>query len=115
MNVRGNVRTCGGHIHLGGDFQCPDFVAALFAELFLGVFGRLPMNFKSVRQRWYGQPGIFRSKPYGIEYRTPDSSWTSDTSYMEYIELRRYMSGERRDSGTRNFLIESAKAAGIEV
>lgn len=72
----GLERSCGGHIHLGGDFNCPDWVAALFADYFIGVFG-LTINFqKDSRSSWYGMPGIFRSKPYGIEYRTPNSSWT---------------------------------------
>jgi hypothetical protein len=62
MDILGNTRTCGGHIHLGGDFQCPDFVAALF-------------------------PGVFRPKPYGIEYRTPSSVWTSDERTMEYVSI----------------------------
>lgn len=67
-------RSAGGHIHLGGDFNCPDFVAALFAELFISVKNSLYAG-DTERKQWYGKPGIFRSKPYGIEYRTLDNQW----------------------------------------
>jgi hypothetical protein len=79
-----NWRSCGGHIHLGGDFQCPDFVAALFAELFISVKGDIRWP-DSPRKQWYGRPGVFRPKPYGIEYRTPDNSWTFDREDTESV------------------------------
>ena len=79
-----NIRTCGGHIHLGGDFQCPDFVAALFAELFIGLAGdTVYPDRDDPRQQWYGQPGVFRPKPYGIEYRTPNNRWAFDRADVE--------------------------------
>jgi hypothetical protein len=67
-------RSAGGHVHLGGDFNCPDFVAALFAELFISVKNAIYAS-DTERKQWYGKPGIFRSKPYGIEYRTLDNQW----------------------------------------
>ena len=141
-NVLGNTRTAGGHIHVGGDFQCPDFVAALFAELAFGVFASIPVNPNSTRAQWYGRPGIFRSKPYGIEYRTPDNTWTGDTVTVEgvamygmrlaeyltnnsadklqsvfrqfpWVQLRAYMDGSKRSYRTRKHLIELARAAGV--
>lgn len=79
----GQYRSCGGHIHLGGNFNCPDFVAALFADLCLGIYAGMGPKASNNRTEWYGQPGIFRPKPYGIEYRTPDNQWTKnrDTTY----------------------------------
>jgi hypothetical protein len=82
-----NWRSCGGHIHLGGDFKCPDFVAALFAELFLSVVGMgivAHPGQQDIRKQWYGMPGVFRSKPYGIEYRTPDNKWAIDNGNAEW-------------------------------
>lgn len=73
--VPSDIRTCGGHIHLGGDFQCPDFVAALFAELFFSIRCRMTVKAGDARAAWYGKPGVFRPKPYGIEYRTPNNQW----------------------------------------
>ena len=70
-----NWRSAGGHIHLGGDFQCPDFVAALFADAMIGLYANTVGLKPTRRADWYGKPGIFRPKPYGIEYRSPDSQW----------------------------------------
>ena len=69
----GNFRFAGGHIHLGGDFKCPAFVVALFADLVLGT--RLNSVSEDERKKWYGAPGIFRVKDYGVEYRTPSCGW----------------------------------------
>jgi len=82
-----NMRSCGGHIHLGGNFQCPDFVAALFAELFfnLGTGGDIGFNPDCPRVAWYGMPGIYRPKPYGIEYRTPNNEWATHNSTIEQV------------------------------
>ncbi len=73
----GNVRGAGGHIHIGGDFNCPDFVAVLFFELCLTMNMKVSTFWDKhdPRNRWYGRPGIFRSKPYGIEYRSPSNRW----------------------------------------
>lgn len=78
-------RSCGGHVHLGGDFKCPDFVAALFAELFIGVRARQTIDPTDPRARWYGQPGIYRPKPYGVEYRTPNNQWAMDGGQLESV------------------------------
>lgn len=80
-----NTRTCGGHIHIGGSFNCPDFVAALFADLWLGVICATGPRKQNVRTAWYGKPGIYRPKPYGIEYRTPDNFWTKDKNKIYYV------------------------------
>ena len=100
-----NWRGCGGHVHLGGDFKCPDFVAALFAELFLGISGagawNLPYDMGQ-RAKWYGKPGIFRPKPYGIEYRTPDNGWLRETwateqMYSMGLAVSRYLTTTSAD------------------
>lgn len=79
------MRGCGGHIHLGGDFKCPDFVAALFAELFFSTRCSMVVDPKDPRAKWYGKPGVFRPKPYGIEYRTPSNSWAMSDSNRQYV------------------------------
>ncbi|GAG31469.1 unnamed protein product, partial [marine sediment metagenome] len=78
-------RSCGGHVHLGGDFKCPDFVAALFAELFIGFYAGMYAQPGDPRAGWYGKPGIYRPKPYGIEYRSPNNKWGMTTGGMELI------------------------------
>jgi hypothetical protein len=138
----GNWRTCGGHIHIGGDFQCPDFVAALFCELYISVFGRAPIDYSTQRAKWYGKPGIFRPKPYGIEYRTPDNMWTDNPNHIElvgqyailcaqyltntsadelqstfrkipWVQIRGYLDGTKRTSTTRSHIIRACRNAGV--
>jgi len=76
----GTTRYAGGHVHVGGEFNCPPFVAALYADLFLSLgilangFGRESRASRK-RREYYGQPGVFRPKPYGIEYRTLSNGW----------------------------------------
>ena len=78
----GRLRTCGGHIHIGGDFNCPDFVVVLFLELaFATYYGcSFVVDNTDKRHMWYGQPGTFRTKPYGIEYRTLSNNWANNMS-----------------------------------
>ena len=85
----GNLRTCGGHLHIGGNFNCPDFVVALFIEANIAFRGGAIsiINHKNERQKWYGMPGIFRSKPYGIEYRTLSNGWAFDYGRAHEIAL----------------------------
>lgn len=91
--TEGRFRFAGGHVHLGGDFNCPPFVAALLADLFItlpayahsntpGTYALFGPYYRH-RLGWYGRPGIFREKPYGIEYRTPGPYWTTnlDSAY----------------------------------
>lgn len=85
--TEGTRRYAGGHIHIGGDFNCPPFVAALFADLFISL-GGFVNGFErattglSNRRAFYGQPGVYREKPYGIEYRTPDNAWCYNKNSM---------------------------------
>lgn len=85
-----NLRTCGGHLHIGGNFKCPDWVAVLMFEfvLFHSFGSTWVLNPKDPRSKWYGRPGIFRSKPYGIEYRTLSNWWTQDAYNSTAIAQR---------------------------
>ena len=86
--IEGRYRFAGGHIHIGGDFNCPPFVAALFADLFISLggyvngFERATSSHTYKRREFYGQPGVYREKPYGIEYRTPDNGWCYNKNSM---------------------------------
>lgn len=90
-----NMRSCGGHIHLGGDFKCPDWVAVLFFEMALyHAYGNdyvCPSN--QSRTQWYGRPGTFRPKPYGIEYRTLGNWWSSSRTSAEDVGHTLYRTG----------------------
>lgn len=77
-NLMGNHRTAGGHVHIGSDvgFNCPNFIVALLCDAYVGY--REPTIRKNQGQGylWYRKPGIYRDKPYGIEYRTLSNYWT---------------------------------------
>ncbi len=78
-NVLGNWRTAGGHVHIGSDqgFNCPNFIVALLCDAYIGVGGpNEPAADPEASHMWYRRPGIYRDKPYGIEYRSPCNFWT---------------------------------------
>lgn len=81
----GSKRFAGGHIHLGGEFNCPKFVVALFCDLVLGI-ERSPANVEIGRAAWYGKAGVFRPKEYGIEYRTLSNAWCNNAGSQSRVE-----------------------------
>ena len=89
----GTTRYAGGHVHIGGDFNCPPFIAALFADIFLTLVplgqGEIPQDSReSMRKLYYGKPGVFREKSYGIEYRTPSNYWCSGATRINMMGRR---------------------------
>lgn len=71
-------RFAGGHVHLGyGRKDVPDFVAAAFADVFIGL-SIVGLDNQGLRRTYYGTPGRYRPTPYGIEYRTPSNFWLFD-------------------------------------
>jgi hypothetical protein len=81
-----NLRSCGGHVHVGFDDPSAETVQVLMQtlDLFLGVPSVLYDEDKA-RRELYGKAGSFRFKPYGGEYRTLSNWWVSRTDYMEYV------------------------------
>ena len=87
----GNLRVCGGHIHVGRDDYKEHmdsyegflmayeskYVAALYMDLYLGLaltaIDKDPTN--AARKALYGHPGSMRETPYGLEYRTLSNFW----------------------------------------
>lgn len=84
----GQTRTGSGHIHLGwtkDQSTKHDTVhfkdAVLFAACLEKTFGSVLTKLDplvGVRERYYGLPGSFRCKPYGMEYRRLSNAWLSD-------------------------------------
>ena len=74
----------GGHVHVGYDLElCPPHVFAKFMDLFW--YSLLKEGGQGDRRASYGEPGIFRPKSYGIEYRTPSPFWLRDGSYCRTL------------------------------
>lgn len=74
------IRYAGGHIHFGDNtplYQVPS------ADLYLGLGSRAFDNDKQ-RIISYGQPGSYRRKPYGFEYRTLSNAWIMSEERMRW-------------------------------
>ena len=88
-----NFRSCGGHIHLGGDVVNSDGVEPIFVvhmlDLFLGVpslwLDKDPTS--SARRRLYGQAGRYRVQDSygGIEYRSLGNFWLQSPELVGLI------------------------------
>lgn len=75
-SARSNLRTAGGHIHVGytnpDPFSSCDLVMAM--DLLLGIPSVL-MDPDTRRRSMYGRAGALRYKEYGVEYRTLSNFW----------------------------------------
>ena len=80
----GQWRFAGGHIHIGYESKVPHFVAAMFADVYLGI-PCAGVDWQDKRRQYYGQPGRYRAKPYGIEYRTLSNFWIHSQSHTHRL------------------------------
>lgn len=83
-----NLRSCGGHIHVGYDrkmmaFSPFDLIKGM--DLFLGVPSVLMDKAGDKRRPLYGKRGAFRMKPYGVEYRTLSNFWIFDDKTIDWV------------------------------
>lgn len=71
----GNTRGAGGHVHVGyPSGLCQPEIMAMLLDVVLG----LPYAAKDKqgsRRKWWGHAGLYRPKPYGVEYRTLSNFW----------------------------------------
>lgn len=87
------MRTAGGHVHVGGfgqedyydwDYQKECGRLARILDETLGVYS-LFWDKDDERRSMYGKAGSFRSKPYGMEYRTLSNAWIFDESLQSFV------------------------------
>jgi len=79
-----NLRSAGGHIHVGSDVAKRDAIAVIRAmDLFLGV-PSVAMDKGTLRRKLYGKAGSFRPKPYGAEYRTLSNFWIFSDELIQW-------------------------------
>lgn len=84
----GSLRTCGGHIHVGYEFD-PDNSSdqtdlIQWMDLYLGLPSVL-LDPDTTRRQVYGKAGAFRPKPYGVEYRVLSNFWTQSEELMGWV------------------------------
>lgn len=87
------MRAAGGHVHVGwtqgADIRDKfhfDCCAKLARQLdyFLGL-PSLMFDDDVERRNMYGQPGAFRPKHYGMEYRTLSNFWVNNPKYRQFV------------------------------
>jgi hypothetical protein len=80
-----NLRSCGGHIHVGGyekqELASDRLIKCM--DLYLGVPSIL-MDEGELRKELYGKAGAFRDKSYGCEYRTLSNFWVFDERLRQW-------------------------------
>jgi hypothetical protein len=83
--VVGNLRTAGGHIHIGYDVSVygPDKIARA-CDVQIGLATVLLDN-DTQRRQMYGAAGRYRPKPYGSEYRVPSNFWLKSDEHMTWV------------------------------
>lgn len=94
-----NLRSCGGHIHIGSDIAIAKPVEVVRAcDLFLGV-PSVVMDKGVLRRKLYGGAGAFRFKDYGVEYRTLSNFWIFKDSLIKWAYEGTQRALEFVDSG----------------
>jgi len=98
----GNNRFCGGHIHV--QYNHASVPRHIFVQ-FMDVMVELPFmryDKQKLRRMFYGQPGIYREKPYGIEYRTPSNFWLNrvfrERHLMQMVDNVLYLARTANDN-----------------
>lgn len=76
-----NLRSAGGHIHVGTDLDDKRVIQAM--DYFLGVPSVLLDN-GTLRRNLYGKAGAYRPKPYGCEYRTLSNFWIFKSELIKW-------------------------------
>lgn len=85
-----NLRTAGGHIHVGTDV---DMIKGIqYMDLFLGVPSILLDDNEASKKRreLYGKAGAMRPKPYGFEYRVLSNFWMFSDSLTSWVYEQTY-------------------------
>jgi Phage phiEco32-like COOH.NH2 ligase-type 2 len=82
-----NLRSAGGHVHVGVDIRSKQQGLTLvkLLDLTLGVGSILLDPQGDYRRTLYGKRGAFRPKPYGVEYRSLSNFWIFDKKHTAWV------------------------------
>lgn len=78
-----NLRSCGGHIHIGLEKDDDPLMVIKAMDLFVGCM-MLEFDTDSDRRKLYGKAGAFRPKSYGVEYRTASNAWIETDERIQW-------------------------------
>jgi hypothetical protein len=79
------LRSCGGHVHVGYEFQNKKEVINFIKHMDLFTVGATLMDQGELRKQLYGKWGAFRFKPYGCEYRSLSNFWIFDSKLTDWV------------------------------
>jgi hypothetical protein len=103
VNVVGNLRAAGGHVHVGflrdkseklAEFLSDDWGKVQFVQLLDMSLGQVIAGIEAQREdkltfirrrSMYGAAGCYRPKEYGVEYRSPSSVWLETPPYAKTV------------------------------
>lgn len=99
-------RTGSGHVHIGWDTAAEEREAdhAGYIQRVLGMTKALDFTLYKASLQWdidterrklYGQPGAFRFKPYGLEYRVLSNKWLDKVRTQMYVHDAAKSTAER--------------------
>lgn len=78
-----NLRSCGGHIHIGLNDGDDPLLVIQAMDLFVGCL-MLEFDKDADRRKLYGKAGAFRPKKYGVEYRTASNAWIETDDRIQW-------------------------------
>lgn len=81
-----NLRTCGGHVHIG--YNDPDMETSMEIIKALDIFLGIPsviLDSDRERKKMYGKAGAYRLKFYGAEYRSLSNFWLQHESGVQSV------------------------------
>lgn len=116
-DVDPNLRSCGGHIHVGvDDWNMEHKINLVRAmDLYLGIPSiRLDNGIEGTRRRQlYGKAGAFRDKVYGVEYRTLSNFWLASNklkawAFNQSQEAVKFIEQDNRLTNEDGELIQAA-------
>lgn len=79
-----NLRSAGGHIHIGNIDGLSRTAVVKAMDLFVGC-QMLTFDKDTKRRKLYGKAGAHRPKPYGVEYRTASNAWIESEERMRWV------------------------------
>lgn len=80
-----SLRTCGGHVHIGYDFESETDLIEFIKHMDLFTLGSIIMDKGELRKELYGKAGCYRPKSYGGEYRSLSNFWIFKPEYRNWV------------------------------